>query len=194
MTGRPRSFDPDVVLERAMVVFWQRGYDATGVAELEAATGLGRQSLYGAFGDKRALFARVVDFYFARVLKPGLVDVLDAEGSPRANLERLFGQWIALASAPDFHGCLVGNAIGDLRAGDEEMAALLQRKLTLVEDAFARVLRRAVAEGEVRADLDVRDTARSLVTTAQGLAVVAKVRRDRAFVRAVVAGAHRLLD
>src|SRR5512139_3231149 len=81
VTGRPRSFDPDEVLEHAMGVFWRKGFDATGVADLEAATGLGRQSLYGAFGDKRALFAQVVDFYFARVLKPGLVDVLDAEGS-----------------------------------------------------------------------------------------------------------------
>ena len=68
--GRPRSFDPDVVLDQAMAVFWKQGFEGTGMPDLEQATGLGRQSLYGAFGDKRTLFARVVEHYFARVLKP----------------------------------------------------------------------------------------------------------------------------
>ena len=85
-----------------MRLFWRKGYEATGIAELERATGLGRQSLYGAFGDKRSLFLRVVERYFERVLEPYIVDILDAPGSGRANVERIFQQWEATAVAPDF--------------------------------------------------------------------------------------------
>jgi TetR/AcrR family transcriptional repressor of nem operon len=176
-----------------MTAFWKNGYESTGIAELEAATQLGRQSLYGAFGDKRALFAQVVDYYFAHVLKPGIVDVLDAPGSPRKNLERLFHGWETYAASPDFNGCLVGNAVSDLRATDPEMGDLLRRKLELLEEAFVRVLRRALREGEVRSDLDPRATARCLLAIAQGLALVARVQREPAFVRGVVNSARQLL-
>jgi TetR/AcrR family transcriptional repressor of nem operon len=194
MTGRPRSFEVEPVLERAMHVFWAKGYEGSGITDLEQATGLGRQSLYGAFGDKRALFLRVVDFYFDNVLKPGLVDVLDAPGSPRASIESVFAMWQALAVSKDFHGCLVGNASAHIEANDEEMAELLRRKLRLLEDAFARAIKRAIEQGEVRADVDARSTARALLTLAQGLSVIAQVRKDEAFARGVVSAARRLLD
>lgn len=192
MSGRPRSFEIDDVLGRAMLVFWKKGYEATGLVELEQATGLGRQSLYGAFGDKRGLFLRVIEHYFDHVLKPG-IDVLDAPGSARDNLERIFGAWEATAAAPGFHGCLLGNSVPELVSKDEELSAVLLRKLELLEAAFARALRRAKRDGEIAADLDVKNVARSLLTIAQGLAVVARANRDPAFVRSVVQVAHSLL-
>jgi len=194
VSGRPRSFEPERVLTAAMDVFWTKGYEGTGITDLEDATGLGRQSLYGAFGDKRALFERVVDFYFAQVLEPGLVGVLDAPGSARANLERLFDAWLAMATSPDFRGCLISNSQSAVRRGEPEFADVLRRKLKLVEDAFARTLRRAQQAREVPSDLDVRGTARSLVAISEGLAMIGRVQRDRAFIRSVVDGARRLLD
>jgi TetR/AcrR family transcriptional regulator, transcriptional repressor for nem operon len=194
VAGRPRGFDEDQVLDLAMMVFWKRGYEATGLADLEQATGLGRQSLYGAFGDKRALFLRVVERYFAHVLKPHVVDVLDAPGSARANVERIFEQWEGIAKTPDFHGCLVGNSVPEFGAKDAEMSDLLRRKLELLEAAFIRALVRAQQAGEVNLKLDTRGTARSLLTIAQGLAVVARVNRDPAFVQGVLHTARRLLD
>src|SRR5688572_658461 len=107
MAGRPRTFDDREVLDRAALLFWQNGYAGTGLADLERATGLGRQSLYGAFGDKRALFEKVIQHYEATVLRPGIRDVLEAPGSARANIERLFELWVQAAGAPDFKGCLV---------------------------------------------------------------------------------------
>lgn len=194
MVGRPRAFETEEVLERAMGEFWKRGYEGTGLADLERATGLGRQSLYGAFGDKRALFTRVVEHYFERILKPGLIEVLDRAGSARENIESVFRIWEEAAAAPDFNGCLVGNAVSELGLQDPEVSGLLRQKLELLEAAFGRALRRAKRAGEVRSELDVRATARSLLTTAQGLAVVARVQRDRTFVQGVLAVARRSLD
>lgn len=193
MAGRPRSFDIDDVLGRAMLLFWKKGYEATGLVELERATGLGRQSLYGAFGDKRGLFLRVVEHYFSHVLKPGM-DLLDGPGSARQSLERVFASWESVASDPDFHGCLVGNSVPEVSGRDPELAKVLARKLELMEAAFARALRRAKRDGEVRETLDVKDTARSLLTLAQGLAVVARATHDPAFVSGVVRTARALLD
>jgi TetR/AcrR family transcriptional repressor of nem operon len=192
--GRPRGFEQAEVLDRAMLLFWRKGFEAAGLVELEQATGLGRQSLYGAFGDKRALFASVVEHYFETVLKAGLIDVLDAPGSARANLERVFTQWGAVATAPDFNGCLIGNSVSEFSGQDEVMTELFRRKLMLVEKAFLRALRRAQKTGEVKAGLDLVATARSLVVISQGLAVVARVQRDPAFVRGVVRQARGLLD
>jgi TetR/AcrR family transcriptional repressor of nem operon len=192
--GRPRGFDEKQALTQAMAVFWKRGFDATGIAELEAATGLGRQSLYGAFGDKRTLFGRVVEHYFDTVLKPWVVDVLDAPGSPRQNLERLFSLWEEAASASEFNGCLVGNSVSELGARDGDTSDVLRQKLQLLEEAFYRALRRAQRAGEVKAQLDIRATARSLLTISQGLSVIARVNRDRTFVESVVDQARRLLD
>ena len=194
VAGRPRSFDEEQVLDQVMFLFWKKGYEATGVADLEQVTGLGRQSLYGAFGDKRHLFLRIVERYFERVLKPCVVDVLDAEGSGRANVERIFEQWQITVEAPEFHGCLVGNSVPEFGAKDEQMSDVLRRKLELLEGAFTRALRRAKDEGEVSPTLDARATARSLLTIAQGLAVVARVNREPAFVRSVIHTARRLLD
>lgn len=177
-----------------MAEFWAKGYEGTALSDLERATGLGRQSLYGAFGDKRGLFLLVVERYFERVLKPYVVDVLDAPGSARQNLERIFESWETAARAPDFNGCLVGNAVSELALRDPELGAVLRRKLELMEAAFLRALRRAQRAGELRATLDPRATARALLVLAQGLAVVARVERDRNFVRSVLASARRLLD
>ena len=176
-----------------MHVFWRKGYEGTGLVELEQATGLGRQSLYGVFGDKRGLFLKVIEHYFERVLKPG-IDLLDAPGSARSHLESVFAAWEAVASSPDFNGCLVGNSVPELSAKDADMAAVLARKLELMEGGFSRALKRAKRDGEVRADLDVKGTARALLTIAQGLAVVARSQRDPTFVRGVVHAARRLLD
>lgn len=194
MVGRPRQFDPTVVLDRAMDVFWTKGYEGTGIADLEAATGLGRQSLYGAFGDKRSLFERSVERYFETVLKPGIIDVLDAPGSGRGNIERVFQIWEQLATQSEFRGCLVGNSTSQLAAKDEEMAKFLGRKLKLLEEAFTRAIRRAQSDGEVNSAHDPKALARSLLAISQGLAIVARVRPSRALVSGVIASARRLLE
>jgi TetR/AcrR family transcriptional repressor of nem operon len=194
VSGRPRSFEPDTVLAQAMGVFWAKGYEATGIADLEAATGLGRQSLYGAFGDKRALFTKVVDYYFENVLKRGLIDVLDAPGSGLANIKRVFELWETAAQARDFQGCLVGNGLAEVSSKDHEMGRVLIRKLSLLEAAFVRAIRRAQADAEISAEIDAPSAGRALVAISQGLAVIARVRHQPDLLHGVVEQALRLIQ
>jgi TetR/AcrR family transcriptional regulator, transcriptional repressor for nem operon len=192
VAGRPRSFDVTDVLDRAMGVFWRKGYEGTGLVDLEEATGLGRQSLYGVFGDKRGLFAKVVEHYFERVIKPG-IDLLDAPGSPRAHIEQTFDAWEAAARSPGFNGCLIGNSVPEMCAKDPELGTVLARKLALMEQGFVRALKRAQRDGEVSTKLDVKSTARTFLTLAQGLAVVVRAQGDPSFVRSVTQTARGLL-
>lgn len=194
MSGRPREFDPERALDAAMAVFWKQGYAGTSLGDLEAATKLGRQSLYGAFGDKRALFTQVVERYFDVVLQRHIIDVLDAPGSGRANVEKVIKAWEGAAASPEFNGCLVGNSSSEMGLHDPEMADLLRRKLELLEAAFHRALVRAQKSGEIGATADPRALARSFLVTAQGLSIVCRVNRDRAFVRAVARDALARLD
>src|SRR5688572_25049598 len=91
--ARPRQFDESSVLDRALDLFWSKGYEATSVQDLVDATGLGRASLYGAFGDKEQLFNRVLSHYMARVAEE--MSALDAEPSAARALERLFTGWLS---------------------------------------------------------------------------------------------------
>jgi TetR/AcrR family transcriptional repressor of nem operon len=194
MAGRPRTFDEAAVLSQAAALFWQNGYAGTGLSELEQVTGLGRQSLYGAFGDKRALFEKVVEHYEQTVLRPGMLALLEAPGSPRKNVERLIGSWEHIASAPGFNGCLVGNCVAEMSARDPEIADVLAPKLKLMEGWLIAALKRAQREGEVSKHLDVEAVARAILAMMQGISVVARAHRDRAFVRGVAESAVRLLD
>lgn len=176
-----------------MLAFWRHGFDATGVAQLEAATGIGRQSLYATFGDKRSLFLKALDYYFNTVIEPGFVAILDAPGSARQNVLNVLQSWEVMASAPDFSGCLIGNSVAELSYHDISMAEVLRRKFELMESALIRCLRRGKRDGEMPKTLNTKVTAQSLLAMAQGVAVLARVNHDPAVVRNVVASAMALL-
>ena len=177
-----------------MALFWRNGYAGTGIADLERETGLGRQSLYGAFGDKRALFERVVEHYEQTVLRAGLLEVLEAPGSPRANLERLFELWEQVATSQELKGCLVGNCVAEMSTREPEIADLLRPKLLLMEGWLQHTVERAQRAHEVPAHIDAQAVARAILAMSQGLSVVARVHRDKTFVRSVLSSAARLLD
>src|ERR1700751_2260586 len=92
-------------LDGAMVVFWRRGYEATSIAELVAATGINRASIYATFGDKKGLFLAVLDHYAEKVAKPLMAELSDPD--PRRAVERMFDSIIRRTSDPRVpRGCL----------------------------------------------------------------------------------------
>ncbi|SFJ41791.1 DNA-binding transcriptional regulator, AcrR family [Amycolatopsis sacchari] len=166
--ARPRKFDERAVLTAVRDRFWRRGYASTSIQDLTDATGLGTQSLYGAFGSKRALFLRILDEYCARQAA-GLEAALDEDPSP----------WHGLASAVVFEdggrmelppqGCLMANSAAALSAQDEGVRARACRSYSGTLELFAGRIREAQESGEIDDDLDPEATARALIAVMQGI-------------------------
>ena len=172
--GPAKQFDRDEVLERALQIFWARGYEATGMADLLEHMQIGRQSLYDTFGDKRSLFREALDRYIrTRISK--IVGIMRAPGSPVGNLKKVFEQWKQMGADNEHWGCLVGNSIGELANRDPEMGEILAGYMDIMENEFVALLKRAEQAGEIDPPLPLRDLARTMVTTIQGLALLTKI-------------------
>ena len=168
--GRPREFDPDAALERAMHVFWTKGYEGASLSDLTRAMCINRPSLYAAFGNKEQLFRKVLDRY----VDGPLAYFGKALTAPKARdvVEQMFFGAARMASDPRLpSGCLmvqgalaVGNAAGSVR---KEAAG---RRATS-EVALRRRLQRAKREGDLAKNADAAELARYVMTVLQGMAV-----------------------
>ena len=184
---RPKEFDRDVVLDRAMQLFWSRGYEATSIEHLVARMGIRRGSLYGTFGDKRALFFAAIDRY-DRVVTAKLLAILDAPGSGKDAIRRFFRLKVDLSLKPGRpRGCLVTNSTAELASRDRAAASRVGAVLTRIEAAFHRAVVRAQQAGEIDPARDPRALARFLTSSAQGLSVMAKACPDRIVLKDIAA-------
>jgi AcrR family transcriptional regulator len=172
--GRPRAFDPDMALEKAMRLFWERGYEAASMDELTETMGLSPSSAYSAFGGKEQLFVRALDRYMAG---PGAFPfaILHEPGPARAAFARLFeavAREYTCADRPI--GCMVAAAGSQSSpAAADVRAALVERRREAVV-AYEDRLRRAREDGELPADADVAALARFFFTVVQGMSVQAR--------------------
>ncbi len=171
-SGRPREFDTDKALDRALKVFWRRGYEGASLPELTKAMRISRPSLYAAFGNKEALFRQAIDRYVAG---PGAA-VRDALSEPtaRAVVERVFRAGVEmLTDSRNPRGCFLVQ--GALACGDT--ADCLRREMAKRRDEFVIALRerfeRAIAEGDLTSDADPGDLARFVATVLHGMSVQA---------------------
>jgi AcrR family transcriptional regulator len=183
--GRPRSFDESEVLEAAMQVFWENGFEGSSFRDLERATGLGRQSLYNTFGDKRALFKSCL-LHYEQTRSAGMAACLSAEGSPLAAIERLLGAWRSAADA-SCNGCLLLNTVAEFRGDDPDLLAVVERVLAAQQQALAAQLGAGQTCGEVRSDLDPRQAARRLQATGHGLLLLGRLSHSAEELDGVVA-------
>jgi len=190
--GRPRSFDIDRALDRALVVFWRKGYEGASLSDLTKAVGVNRPSLYAAFGDKEALFRKALDGY----LKGPAAYTQEAlrEPTARAVVERLLLGTADLNTARrNPGGCLMVQ--GALACG--EAADSIQQELTACraagEAAMRRRFERAKSEGDLPANVNPADLARYIATVVYGMAVEAAGGASRSQLQRVVEMALRTL-
>jgi AcrR family transcriptional regulator len=171
MTGRPRQFDLDEALERAMRLFWRQGFEGTSLADLTRELGVTRPSLYAAFESKEALFFKALDLYEARaVYRQAALDEPTAYGYARALLEGAANLHGDRRNPP---GCL--GVHGALACGpqSEPIRSELARRRKLGERIIRDRLKRAQAEGDLPADASPADLARYLSIVIYGIAVQA---------------------
>ncbi|HEU4367006.1 MAG TPA: TetR/AcrR family transcriptional regulator [Methylomirabilota bacterium] len=184
--ARPREFERDMVLDRAMKLFWSRGYEATSIQRLVERMGIQRGSLYGTFGDKRTLFLAAIERY-DRVMTSRLLATLDAPGSGLAAIRRFFRLKVEAAQERGRpRGCLVTNSATQLGSRDRGTASRIGATLGRIEAAFHRAVVRAQKAGEIDPARNPRALARFLTSSAQGLSVMARTSPDRATLDDVV--------
>ena len=192
--ARPREFDIDIALERAMELFWSKGYEATSLDDLCEVTGLSRSSLYATFGSKRNLLLRSVDRYVER-RNPQIAAILAQPLPIRDAFAALLRQIIdQIVSGLGRRGCFLGNCAAELPRRDRAALACVRRGLDSIEATFRNPLTRAKARGELPSDADVDGMARFLTAGIQGLRLVGKVNPNRAVLEDIAATILRCVE
>ncbi|OSC57248.1 TetR family transcriptional regulator [Streptomyces sp. 4F] len=173
--ARPKEFDPDVAVDRAMEVFWRKGYAATTPQDLVDALGIGKGSLYNAFGSKQALFLRALRRYRDSQTE-ALVETLEQPGPVK---QRLRGALAALAEMdladPDHRGCLAVNTTAERAGVDQEAAEVLRRMLDRTEEAFQALVAEGQRAGEIDPGRDPAALGSMLMNTVVGMRLVSRV-------------------
>lgn len=183
--GRPRAYDPDEALEAALEVFWTKGFAATSLHDLRHATGMNRPSLYAAFGDKKAIYRRVLQRFRDRMwatVSPVLRDAPDIEAG-------LTGYYLAMlqhyfSGDTGARGCLAFSTAAVEAAGDPDVRADLGRILAETDEMFTRWFERAIRDGELPKTVDASQLAWLATAVQHSLSLRARSGEDRAVLEA----------
>jgi len=191
--ARPREFDEGVVLDAAVLCFWNRGYEATSVKDLVERTGITAASLYNAFGDKRAIYERALDRY--------------VEGSVASRLRRCealapreaigaFFEEILKRSLGDRErkGCMLVNAALDVAPHDPDFRKIVTEVLADIEGFFLSCVKAGQGDGSITRSLPAETLSHHLLGVLMGIRVLARVRPERALLEGVIAPSLALLD
>ena len=174
--GRPKSYHRDDVLAAARDLFWERGYEATSITDLEQHTGLNRSSIYEEFGSKHDLFEAALACYADQVISMLFAEIRD-DG---AGLDAVVGLFTRLAElfrcnqAISTRGCLMINTIAELAARDERVRPAAAKYRDRIRADFGTALGRAAASGEIDATL-VEARANLLASTLMGIWLAVRI-------------------
>ncbi len=195
MAGRPKEFDQEVALERAMETFWAHGYEATSVQDLLDSMGINRASMYDTFGDKHALFSAAIDLY-GRTVTRCLEAALDKPGSPLGNIRTVLRDMArqSVRGGGACKGCLATHTAVEMAPHDAKVGKAVKALLGRIEKAFHRALGRAVEAGELTPDVNVRAFARYFTSTVQGLVVMGKASPGKGAMNDIVETALSVLE
>jgi TetR/AcrR family transcriptional repressor of nem operon len=189
--ARPRSFNPDEALDLARDVFWRKGFQGTSLDDITAATGLAKPSLYAAFGDKNALFLKVLDRYHERIIA-NAEPVLNDGPSARDAIERWLTGFVPFCSGVrGSRGCLSINTAADGASEQKEIRKKVERFNRKLEELLRNRLRADRTQFSDAFDPD--SVAHTIMAIYLGLMVMAKDAPDAARVRATLNQAMKLL-
>ncbi len=177
--SRTKAFDQDIVLHKAMELYWEKGYFATSIQDLVSHLGISRASLYATFGDKKQLFDQSLALYCA-TNKKSTLEFLQNQKNIKTGLKKLFE--IAIndsISDTKKKGCFVVNSTTELISKDDSVKQALIKNKATFEDIFYQYLLTGQEQGEIPKDKEITVIASLIYTLFSGIKVVAKIDKDR---------------
>lgn len=192
--GRTKDFDEHDVLQRAVCLFWEKGYNGTSMQELVDSLGISRSSLYDTFGDKYQLYLRALAAYkeqYGTQLGRLTGEAISARAAIQQLLETVVTE---LLSDQQRKGCFTVNAGIELAGHDAQVSQLVCETEQQLEQAFIRIIRQGQEKGEIGAEKNAQALARFLNNTIKGMQVSAKSTNDRPFFDDIIAMTLLVLD
>jgi TetR/AcrR family transcriptional repressor of nem operon len=170
--ARPKSFIPEQALQKAMHVFWEKGYEGASIQDLTQAMGINRFSLYDTFGDKHALYLQTLDMYANCVVKSFTRDLheLVERVGPLDAIEQSLLNMVDRAHQPaDTCGCLYQRAVTEMASADPEVRKRFERSQERLHQIYADLLRQARDAGELAEGVRIPDAAWSIILLQMGI-------------------------
>ncbi|HTG06368.1 MAG TPA: TetR/AcrR family transcriptional regulator [Bradyrhizobium sp.] len=188
--GRPRAYQPEIALGKALDLFRKDGFAATSLDDLSAATGMNRPSLYGAFGDKRELYIKSYARYRADA-RAAMIDIFREELPIRRRLERIFAVALDIYLSGDAgpRGCFTVMTAASEAVSDPEIRSMVLEGFSELDKAFTACFRLAKESGELPQTADPVVLAQLASATIHSIAVRARARVPRKELEAIVNGA-----
>ena len=188
--GRPRTYEPEVALGKALDLFRKEGFAATSLDDLSAATGMNRPSLYGAFGDKRELYIKSYQRY-REDARAAMAGIFRDELPIRQRLARIYAVALDIYLSGDAgpRGCFTVMTAASEAVSDPAICALVLEGFAELDKAFAACFRRAKEKGELPASADPAVLAQIASATIHTIAIRARARTPRKELEAIVNGA-----
>src|SRR3954465_3401785 len=192
--GRPRAYEPEVALARALDLFRKDGFAATSLDDLSAATGMNRPSLYGAFGDKRELYIKSYARYRADA-RAAMADIFRTELPIKKRLARIFAVALDISLSGDAgpRGCFTVMTAASEAVADPQIRAMVLEGFTELDKAFAACFRIAKENGELSETADPVVLAHLASATIHTVAIRARAQVPRKELEAIVKGAIEVM-
>ena len=192
--ARPKEFDREEVLQKALYTFWEKGYEATKLPDLLEAMGINRSSFYNTFGDKQTLFRDVISLYYQQTVTKRLT-ILQKAKSAKQGLRDYFSHNIDVAVAEcNPGGCLLTNTATNLKTIDEEISRSFGQGADRLEQAIYNLLERGQRTGEIPGSKDIKAIARLMIATSYGLNIAARIDPSRDVLEDMTRAAVSILD
>ena len=177
--ARPRAFDPAITLEKAMMVFWERGYFNTSIDNIVAATGVSRYGLYDVYENKRSLFLATLDLYYETIFA-AMLATLEKPGASVNEIRQYFDILLHYAGKPGGKiGCLMCNTASEVAPFDKDVAERVRKFRDSAGRAFRRALTNARQKGELSSRIEPAKHADFLTGALQTVWLLARASAGR---------------
>ncbi|HTJ49964.1 MAG TPA: TetR/AcrR family transcriptional regulator [Cyclobacteriaceae bacterium] len=191
--ARTKDFDEDEILNKAVTLFWHKGYNGTSMQELVDALGISRSSLYDTYVDKHTLYVKALEYY-QNTASGNLASVVNNAPSARDAVKCLLELTTAdLLKDKQHKGCFMVNAEVEVAPHDSKIKNIVRKNEQQIEDLFRQAIQRGQENGEITNKQDSKALARFFMNTVKGIRVSAKSTTDKAFFSDIISTALSLL-